>query len=89
MTDERPTLRNIGKIKSRRVAKYAADVHQRRDSEQLLLIFAFLYRREQNPQRKRRFRMIISCSLQKWKISQEIFAASTTQSKDDTFDLIV
>ena len=36
MTDERPTLRNIGKIKSRRVAKYAADVHQQRDSEQLL-----------------------------------------------------
>ena len=56
---ERPTLRNVGTIKSRRAAKYAADVHQQRDSKQLLYIFFFLYRREQNLQRKRRFRLLM------------------------------
>jgi hypothetical protein len=36
---ERSTLRNVGTIKSRRKAEYAADVHQQLDFEQLILIF--------------------------------------------------
>lgn len=56
---ERPTLRNVGTIKSRRNAKYAADVHQQHDYETLILLFAFLYRRENDPERKRRLRILI------------------------------
>ena len=56
---EHPTLRNVGTIKSRRKAKYAADVHQQLDFEQLILIFAYLYHREDDDRRRGLFRLLI------------------------------
>lgn len=57
--DERRTVRDVGTIKSRRNAKYAADVHLEHDYEQLLLVIVFLYSREDDHEAKQRFIHVI------------------------------